>query len=231
MIWSFIICKNPMKTYTFAFVNSFCILLIIFFILIQFFVAHWFSQGKGRRSWTGSLLYKSDQFYINISCSKQEIQFCDGLYNLWKAGVLYLIFEIFAFIALVFSLLVLKKMFFENKKYLVFLIGSVFIACFLHGFGYFYWAFLVNLSFSTECFPDYRNDLNANVCVKFGAVIGLIVFVFMVLLVFQMVVVWKFHFLTEKIQPEANHKVSISYAEEEKQCIDIEKSTNTEQAE
>ncbi|OMJ88680.1 hypothetical protein SteCoe_9298 [Stentor coeruleus] len=170
--------------------NLVLIIIILILSITSLTVSNWVSQGEGSENWSGSLLSKSNTFYTNLSCNSHNKHTCEGYMKLWKAGVIYLSFELLCITlmcVLVFVLLkAINKIKIKREFSIVLSIGSAFA----HIFGFIVWFLIANPVFSDKCNVIFRDDPDANVCAKDGPVIGLSLLILHILSIVYTAIVW-----------------------------------------
>jgi hypothetical protein len=149
-------------------------LLIIFLEVLQIVIPEWVEQGLDDRNWKGGLLSRSNTFYVNISCQKKELKFCQGYMRLWKAGVIYLSLELLSAICVLVHVLNLLKLANDIKIKAAVLVALSLAGGFLHLAAYIAWSAIARLTFS-GCSQTYRDDADASICGTGGPIIGIII--------------------------------------------------------
>lgn len=164
--------------------------IILILSITSLAVSNWVSQGESSKNWSGGLLSKSNTFYTNLSCNLHNKHTCEGYMKLWKAGVIYLSFELLSITLMCIFVFILVKVInrinIKKESSIILSLG----AAFAHTFGFVAWFVMVNPTFGDKCKVIFRDDANANVCAKDGPAIGLSLFILHILSILYSSTVW-----------------------------------------
>lgn len=159
-------------------------------------IPRWFTQGTGLYTWEGGILtpYPSSTWYKDKACDRDFHRngYCDMFDNLWKAGIVYIVFEAFSiltfFICIVLYIVEMAK----SRKLVLWIMILQWVAVGAHFIGFVTWAAMGRMKYQGICEEFYtRNgDKPASICRKEGATMALFIMLYIPIIAMLQTVLW-----------------------------------------